>query len=344
MPNEPISSPDLLDHQFADIAECVRAGQVVFFLGAGVNFSQRFMVPPTDPNAARSYEEPSDNFLPTGTELARYLKRIYKMEEKYGTRPDDDDLVRIAQCIHNAAELDHLRPELQKALQAVFDRQSAPTKLHELLAQIAASAEKKRKPVFFTTNYDDVLEQTCAQKGEGIDVVVYHSERAGYEGRFWHLTAEDAKGAEDFQDIERAWKAIVPASEYPLPIGQRAIVFKIHGSVARTNPADSSFLITEDDYIDYMIHQSGEPTIPAVLLTHMKFAHFLFIGYGLRDWNLRVFLQRLWENRGRNRKVWAVQKNPSRLEVHAWQTRDVDILDIDSESFADRLSTTLGFR
>lgn len=348
-----------LDIEIPDMATSIRSGEVVYFLGAGVNYSQRFASPTAkaDPSNADppKYLDPNCGFLPTGGELAGYLKRVYQLETNYGLHAPDDDLVRIAQCAWNAEELDQLRPEVQAALQNVFDRNFIPTKLHYLLADIAKAADSQSKPVIFTTNYDDVMERACQERGEPYDLIVYHAERAGEEARFWHLAAPDraqalAKLPPDqakndkiaAKATERVWNWIDSDLGAKLPVRERTIIFKIHGSVARHNPADSSFLLTEDDYIEYMIHQSGELVMPPLLSQHMKFSHFLFLGYGLRDWNLRIFLQRLWEKRGRNRKVWAIQKAPSRLDVHAWRSREVAIFDSDCEAFADRLRSAAG--
>ena len=44
----------------------------------------------------------------------------------------------------------------------------------------------------------------------------------------------------------------------------------------------------------------------------MADSHFLFLGYCMRDWNLRVILNRIWGAQELDLKSWAVQREPRR--------------------------------
>ena len=68
-----------------------------------------------------------------------------------------------------------------------------------------------------------------------------------------------------------------------------------------------NFVITEDDYIGYLSRRPIETLVPAQLLGKLRESHFLFLGYGIRDWNLRVFLQRIWGDQQLGAKSWAVE-------------------------------------
>ena len=47
------------------------------------------------------------------------------------------------------------------------------------------------------------------------------------------------------------------------------------------------------------------------LTAKLRKSHFLFLGYGLRDWNLRVILHRIAGEQRLNYKSWAIQRHPT---------------------------------
>jgi hypothetical protein len=74
--------------------------------------------------------------------------------------------------------------------------------------------------------------------------------------------------------------------------------------------------------------------------------YFLFLGYGLRDWNLRVVLRNLRlqmpgtpEGDDDDEEVtsWAIQFEPSDLEVQLWNARHVKIYDLMITEFVKQL-------
>jgi hypothetical protein len=69
----------------------------------------------------------------------------------------------------------------------------------------------------------------------------------------------------------------------------------------------------------------------------MQKSHFLFLGYNLRDWNLRVILHRLWGDEGLTYNSWAIQAHPDKIEERAWYKRGVELLDSRLEEYADEL-------
>ena len=72
------------------------------------------------------------------------------------------------------------------------------------------------------------------------------------------------------------------------------MILKIHGAVDRADAEADSYVITEDHYIDYLARENVARLIPAYLMARMRTSHFLFLGYGMRDWNLRVILRSIW--------------------------------------------------
>ena len=56
-------------------------------------------------------------------------------------------------------------------------------------------------------------------------------------------------------------------------------------------------MITEDDYIDYLGRSELTAVVPVALAAKLRRSHFLFLGYEMADWNLRLILNRIWGER-----------------------------------------------
>jgi NAD-dependent SIR2 family protein deacetylase len=91
---------------------------------------------------------------------------------------------------------------------------------------------------------------------------------------------------------------------------QAPVVYKLHGSVE--DP--TSMICTEDDMVQFVarvIHE--EPGLPASIKELFQTCSFLFIGYGLRDWNVRVMIRAMrWAFPLRDWTTsFAIQRRPS---------------------------------
>jgi hypothetical protein len=304
-----------LDQHLRMIVRAICNGTVVPLLGAGVNLCGR-------PDGA-GFER--GKYLPSGGELAAYLARTFDY-------PPEDvlDLVRVSQYVAVATGSGPLYEELRTLLDADYP----PTPLHEYLAALPAVLREKgyppRYPLIVTTNYDDVLERAFRAADEPFDLVCYVAE--GEErGMFLHTAAEGT-----VQLIER------PNEYRGLSLEQRTVILKIHGAIDRANAERDSYVITEDHYIDYLTRTDLSNLVPATLAAKLRRSHFLFLGYSLRDWNLRVILHRIWGEQKLSYKSWAVQLNPDRLDREFWRKRDVDILDARLEDYVSALRECIG--
>ena len=88
-----------------------------------------------------------------------------------------------------------------------------------------------------------------------------------------------------------------------------------------------SFVVTEDDYIEYLAQSEVASVVPVALGAKLRRSHFLFLGYTMADWNLRLLLHRLWGDQPLSYRSWAVQPEPMSLEREFWRRRDVDVLE-----------------
>ena len=203
----------------------------------------------------------NEGALPLGSELAT------KWAAKYGyPLVDNTDLAKVAQFLA-VSRRDGLYPkdliidEIHRTVAVLrTDHTSSPpcmTALADLPFQI-----------FLTTNYDDLLLQALRRAGK-----------------------------EPFEELCR-WntavkKSVVSAfdSRRPIPVSdQRPIVYHLHGNVR----SRQSIVITEDDYLDFLISVSRDPKlIPPRIQQSLTDSSLLFIGYGLRDINFRVIYRGL---------------------------------------------------
>jgi hypothetical protein len=115
------------------------------------------------------------------------------------------------------------------------------------------------------------------------------------------------------------------------------VIVKLHGAVARDETCEhDNYVITEDHYIDYLAYTEIGTLLPAPILKQLYNSHFLFLGYGMSDWNLRVILHRIWGSRRLDWPSWSIQLDPHSLEIKFWSERDVTIFNVD---LADYIAT-----
>src|SRR5207249_934281 len=101
------------------------------------------------------------------------------------------------------------------------------------------------------------------------------------------------------------------------------VIYKMHGAVDRAEPGRDQYVITEDDYIDFLARMIKRKAIPAIFAEPFQTRHFLFLGYSLADWNLRVVLNRIEKDlrRPKSIKSWAIRYQARPMEQRFWQER-----------------------
>jgi hypothetical protein len=123
-----------------------------------------------------------------------------------------------------------------------------------------------------------------------------------------------------------------------LDLGKQSVIYKMHGSIA-PDPKWDNFVITEGDYVDFLSRMAAKDRHPFGVLPVLPRQELPFLGYSLRDWNLRVILRKLTNARPvtEQAKSWAIQRDPSELEVKLWEKRNVNIYNEDINSFVSNL-------
>jgi SIR2-like domain len=303
---EPTSGAGLESH-LQVVARRLSQGRVVPFLGAGANLAGR----------GAKWEQGTN--LPSGAELSRHLAHAYAYPG-----PDHENLIRVTQY------LDLVVGELGKydELRKVFTADYAPTEVHRFLAELPSLTRGEIRDgglLIVTTNYDDALERAFIDAGEPFDVVTYMA-RGDTRGAFLHIRQEG-----------EVTPITIPNEYGGVSLADRAVILKIHGAVDREADARDSFVVSEDDYIDYLTYGDISALVPVVLTEHMLDSNFLFLGYGLADWNLRAFLRTLWKRRELTAQGWAVQRDATPLEKEFWRSRNIEIHETELDLYVTRL-------
>jgi DNA-binding SARP family transcriptional activator len=239
------------------------------------------------------------------------------------------DLARVSQYVATMQGSGPLYDELHARFEAAVE----PGALHRFLARLPAHLRERGAPhqLIVSTNYDLALERAFEEAGEELDIVAYVA--AGPQrGRFWHRPPGEAPRPIDVPNTY--------ATE--LSLERRTILLKLHGAVDPLPEREwESFVITEDDYIDYLGHSELTAVVPVSLAAKLRRSHFLFLGYDMADWNLRLILNRIWGERPVAYRSWAVQRSLSPLAHAFWRRYDVTPLDVEPETYVELLERRL---
>ena len=359
----------LVGPPYGFIANGLKKGRVVPFFGAAASAVYR---PPNEP------WEPGKPFMPFGAELAVTLGRAanYPTADRvYGTAlaelkralegmtwqcdPDHLQLLAVlSQAVDGttdevtvqqaksavAAVLQNLtggapdlaliaswaehvqgnRDYVNDNLHKSFAVECSPGELHNTISSVEATR------LFITTNYDDLLEKALAPRQPHL--IVDH----GSQG-LWVTAA--GKVPEQVPPTGDRIYALLNDEKTQLP--SRPVLFKMHGSVDKADPNNDCYLITEEDYVDFLGRDSGY-YVPPYVSALMQGKDFLFLGYSLADWNVRVILRKLLK-RATTKPVrcWAIVSGKSQVAQQVWQAQNLNIYPMELPDFAKELASHL---
>jgi hypothetical protein len=285
----------------------LKAGKVIPFLGAGASMIGRASDSQWDPK--------NPKFLPSGYELSRFLAD----ESSFPSREDGDlnDLAKVASYYAVVSGRRTLRDRLHDVLSPEFEC----GELHKYLASVPTPL------LIVTTNYDSLIEKAFQAAGKKYDLVIHPSDRKDIANAVWWWP----HGASE--------PSVVAPNELDLDLDQKdrnTVIYKMHGTVKHDTSNWDSFVITEEDYVDFLSRMTSRTAIPSAFYNYFRTRSFLFLGYGLGDWNLRVILRNLdgyLKSRSQDDDdealpSWAIQRNPSELERKLWDKRNVNIFDM----------------
>jgi hypothetical protein len=301
---------------FGIIARQLLNGQVVPLLGAGASSGSR-------PTGAE-WNAKEARFLPRGSELAKFLATQSSFPST-----DQHDLGDLPKVASYFVDTSGRRP-LRQYLSEIFNKDFEVCEIHRFLAELSVPL------LIVTTNYDDLIERAFAQAGKPFDLVIHPTDRKEVEASvlWWkHGAAEP--------------QIVTPNTLY-IDLQTTTVVYKMHGSVDRLLDKWHSYVVSEEDYIDFLSRMTSQTAVPALFAAHFRPRQFLFLGYSLSDWNFRVVLRNLetplpghaagaGDEAADELRSWAIQYQPSKLEQKLWDRRHVNIYDCDINEFTRRL-------
>jgi hypothetical protein len=279
-------------------------GRVIPFLGAGASMERR----EEDENWSL---ETKERFTPSGKELAARLASLTSF-------PDTEigaDLARVAQY----ADLRIGRELLSDGLAEVFNPSPESSGLHRYLASL------DEPMLIITTNYDDMIESAFTAADRPFHLVI-QTLGPGREHRAWLRPA----GANDGSEVD----------EVEVDLKAATTIYKLHGS-ALPSPA-TNYLISEDDYLRFLQRMMTNSAIPLIFSNQMRSYPFLFIGYSLVDWNLRLLLYQLRdfiEKSELMRPSWAIMPTVSDVDRRLWEDRGVNLFRASVRDFVNGMVT-----
>jgi DNA-binding SARP family transcriptional activator len=240
------------------------------------------------------------------------------------------ELARVAQFVALTQGAGPLYDELSELLHA----SPLPTPVHRFFASLPRVLRERGLPhqLLVTTSYDLALEQALLDAGEEFDVVSYVASGRD-RGRFCH---RDPSGSTRVIDLPNTY-----ATE--LSLERRTVVLKLHGSLDGIHAGErGSLVMTEDDYIGYLSRGDVGGAIPVALAAKLRRSHFLFLGYGMREWNLRLVLDRIAGGEPLVYRSWAVLPAARPLERQYWRSRDIDLLEQPLDAYVEALGAYVG--
>jgi hypothetical protein len=195
--------------------------------------------------------------LPMGREIAREWARVHA----YPLPDHHDDLARVAQYVGVGVFGDAVAPKeriVERLASHGVPDFSVSDEPHAVLAKLPI-------PIFITTNYDDFM-----------------------------VRALRAQNKEPRQEICR-WNSHPAVQDRPRVVGddcdyvptvEEPLVFHLHGHVG----VSESLVLTEDDYLDFLVAVSSERELllPDPVRSAFAGTSLMFIGYSLADWDFRV--------------------------------------------------------
>ncbi len=242
---------------------------------------------------------------PVGGDLAERLADHFGFADAMpGETPRD--LTRVAMYVEIEPRLggrNGLLDRLDVLLRGVDGDRTQPSVALRMLAALPFK-------IIVTTNYDLLFDRALRESGKEPRVLAYNPE----EG--------------------------VRPPDYPDPTPEAPLLFKMHGDLNHR----SSIVITDEDYITFvqrMADKDQAHPVPETVRYRMAQWPTLFVGYSLRDYNLRLLFRTLrWRLDVSEIPIsFAIDRRPDPLILKVWQDQRsiVAFLTADLWAFAPEL-------
>jgi hypothetical protein len=218
-----------------------------------------------------------------GRELVEIMARECDFKKNF---PDESvlDLQRVSLCYEITKGLG--RSKLVDFLSKNVQEDKKPSPALQMLAALPFK-------IVITTNYDRLFEKALFKVDKDPHVFIYDPSPSGDEPTP-DLTTD--------------------------PTIERPLLFKMHGDLDKRD----SIVITDEDYINFVQRMSEKDIVhpvPQTIRFRMQRWPTLFVGYSLRDYNLRLLFRTLrWKVDTANfPESYSIDKWPDPLILQIWQ-------------------------
>lgn len=224
--------------------------------------------------------------------------------------------------------------------------------------------------LIMTTNYDCLMEHalTPDDPARRVPFVVLSMNQDDYRirARFGNMPAEVVHAYEDANpprpprrfDLKPPTRSLLPDEADAVAFGRLAVIYKVHGCihewVRRERGPDEdvkkydSIVISDKDYVVNISRLSdNDGVIPACvsdLLSASQKPACLFLGYSLRDWNVRAMLMAIRAKRGgvehQDYGDFAVVRNFGKIDAAFYKQNKIRIIHEDLNTFTDKVWET----
>ena len=255
------------------------------------------------PPDGRDDQWPADCRPPMGSELSL---RLAKKSDFLQRHPGEDprNLARVS--------LDY---EIEKQRQGLIETVRKEVQTGKRGSPLLRQLADFNFPVIVTTNFDTHFEDALTAAGRRPIVSAYRN------------NVDATERTDDYPSL--------------FPTSGEPFVVKIHGDIVRS---PRSIVITEEDYIQFVLRMSDKSPynpVPDVARAYLAKCSTLFLGYSLRDYNLRLLFKTLRWRMEVMPQTYSVDFRPDPLVQAILERRDGQISYIvdDVWSFVSTLST-----
>jgi 3',5'-cyclic AMP phosphodiesterase CpdA len=354
---EEVSQPEkkkspLLQGHYKMVLRAISCNDIVPFIGADINLCDRT----PEANHAPNLWKPEGLYPPSNDELAAYLDQqcgypyledlqcpLWHKEKI--ELPMECPIIRkaitrmplgyVSQYLDLRAGSDVIGDALKD-----ISRAYQPNRLHRFLAKLPRLTEHGFL-LIVTTAFDTTLESTFEQMGQPFDLISYvYTDQGG--GFVLQKFRKQSRASSDSIVRSDEIYLIEPANLYTQD-SNYPVILKLYGPTDWQGDEGKNFVITEDQYIDYLAGSHIESLMPAPILDKLRNSHLWFLGYNVSYWNLRVILHRIWptEKYRSRKKWWAVQTNPGIFEQELWGRNNVEVIDTPLDDYVTDLAKQL---
>ena len=311
-----------IDRFYGSVIDALIGGRLVVFLGPEVNRGEQDLT--REPSTAE--------FPPSDDKIAEHLAELVpKPVARTLGLNGRQNLVQVSQYLATRHTPEWLCSELNVLLSHEFKLPDLHRLFADLPGQLAAKNCYGGGPLIVTSTYDTALEQAFREAGTPYDLLFYRESEEG--SRFWYWPSPQ---------LDAPKPILMDGRSNDAEVGERPLLLKVHAMTKSKDCMTDRYVITEDNYIDYMANAPIQTFLPTFIMNKLRYSNILFLGYRLRDWRLRVIFRRVWgDGKPGQGESWVVRSKADEVDDEFWTKRNVSTIPVDFKVFVDEVRSRI---